>query len=286
MMTKQFTRWNLSSIPLIAALALGILTTSVHADELADKGREIFQKNLHAVVTVQVVMKASRAGSSGNESKQDITGTVIDASGLTVVALSACDPSEMYRRLSEESKVEVEVTDVKILLEDGTELNSEIVLRDKDLDLAFIRPKTKPAHPMTFVDFTKAGTAQVLEPVITLNRLNKAASRAQSAATDRISAVIQKPRTFYTTESGMGGTLGVPAFLLDGKILGIYVVRAVSAAGGPVNIRQNLSAIILPAEDIVKAAQQAPEAKPESDKKDDSDEAKPAAENTSANAEK
>jgi hypothetical protein len=84
----------------------------------------------------------------------------------------------------------------------------------------------------------------------------------------------------------MGGTLGVPAFSLDGKILGIYVVRAVSAAGGPMNIRQNLSAIILPAEAIAKAAQQAPEAKPESDKKDDSDEAKPAAENTSANAEK
>lgn len=283
MMTKQLTRWNLSSIPLLAALVLGILIAPVRADEIADKGREIFKKNLHAVVTVQVVMKASRAGSTGNETKQEITGTVIDPSGLTVVALSACDPSEMYRRLSEDSKVEVEVSDVKILLEDGTELNSEIVLRDKDLDLAFIRPKTKPAHEMAFVDFANSGTAQVLEPIITLNRLNKAASRAQSASTDRISAVIQKPRTFYATESGMGGTLGVPAFSLDGKILGIYVVRAVSAAGGPMNIRQNLSAIILPAEAIAKAAQQAPEAKPESDKKEDS---KPAADDTAVKADK
>ena len=42
--------------------------------------------------------------------------------------------------------METEVNDIKILLEDGAEVPAEIVLRDKDLDLAFIRPKAKPAH--------------------------------------------------------------------------------------------------------------------------------------------
>ena len=46
---------------------------------------------------------------------------------------------------------------MKILLDDGTEVPAEIVLRDKDLDLAFIRPKAKPASPMTSVDLTKSG---------------------------------------------------------------------------------------------------------------------------------
>ena len=77
---------------------------------------------------------------------------MVDPSGLTVLALSACDPSEMYQRMMGEdyprTSVETEVTDMKILLDDGTELPAEIVLRDKDLDLAFIRPKTKPASPM------------------------------------------------------------------------------------------------------------------------------------------
>src|SRR2546422_4160959 len=36
--------------------------------------------------------------------------------------------------------------------DDGTEIPAEIVLRDRDLDLAFIRPKTKPANPMPAVD--------------------------------------------------------------------------------------------------------------------------------------
>jgi hypothetical protein len=239
--------------------------------DLAEKGREILNKNQHAIVTVPVVLKLSSGGGGGQsrEYKQEITGTVVDPSGLTVVALSACDPTEMSRRMSPENKMESEVTDVKILLDDGTELSSEIVLRDKDLDLAFLRPKTKPSSPMTALDLSKSGTAQVLEDVITLNRLNKAVSRAYAASTEQISAVVQKPRTFYVPDSGLSTTtLGCPAFLPDGKLVGIFVMRAVS--GGSGNYRENLSSIILPAEDVLKAAKQAPEAKVDSEKKEES----------------
>ena len=122
---------------------------------------------------------------------------------------------------------------MKILLDDGTELPAEIVLRDKDLDLAFIRPKTKPASPMAAVDLTKSAPAQLLDQVITLNRLNSAAGRAYAASVERISAVIQKPRTFYIPDSTMTSTtLGSPAFALDGNIVGVMVMRAVSSKGG------------------------------------------------------
>ena len=71
---------------------LASLPSLSQADELADKGREIFKKNQRAVVTVQVVvkMKFSLPGMGGqaNESKQDVTGTVVDPSGLTVLSRS------------------------------------------------------------------------------------------------------------------------------------------------------------------------------------------------------
>jgi S1-C subfamily serine protease len=180
-------------------------------------------------------------------------------------------------------KFDTELTDVKILLEDGTELPAEVVLRDKDLDLAFIRPKTKPAQPMPAVDLTNAGQADVLDQVITLNRLGKAAGRAYAASVERISAVVQKPRLFYVPESTMTTTtLGSPAFLPDGKILGICVVRAVSSDGGGMGLfslqPQGLTGIILPAADVLKVAKQAPEAK--------GDAAKPAEEKTDSGAEK
>ena len=246
------------------------------ADELADKGRDIFKKHQHAVVTVQVVQKVTYTSggrtSEPNEMKQDISGTVIDPSGLIVLALSAVDVGELYKRMDPRYKVETEVSDVKILLDDGVEIPAEIVLRDKDLDLAFIRAKSKPASPMAAVDLGKAAKADVLDQVVTLNRLGRAAGRAYSASVERISAVVHKPRTFYIPDSTMTGTsLGSPAFALDGNIVGILVMRSISSGGGGSmnNFRpDNMTSIILPAEDIVKAAKQAPEAKGEDEKKD------------------
>jgi hypothetical protein len=265
------------SKPILFALILGLAGAAAPcpADELAQKGRDIFNKNQQTVVTVQVVLKMTYSGAAKtSETRQEITGTVVDPSGLTVLALSAADPSEMYQRMMAEQasqyKLDAEVTDVKILLADGTELPAEIVLRDKDLDLAFIRPKSKPASPMAAVDFTKSAPAQLLDEVITLNRLNSAAGRAYAASVERISAVIQKPRTFYIPDSTMTSTtLGSPAFALDGKVVGLVVMRAVNSKGGSRNYRENMTSIILPAEDILKGAKQAPEAKGEPEKKEE-----------------
>jgi S1-C subfamily serine protease len=260
---------------IVVALALGLagMTAPCQASELAEKGREIFNKNQQAVVTVQVVLKITASGKS-SETRQDLTGTVVDPSGLTVLALSACDPSEMYQRMMAEQgaqyKLDIEVTDLRILQADGTELPAEIVLRDKDLDLAFIRPKAKLGSPMPAVDLSKSAPVQLLDEVITLNRLNSAAGRAYAASVERISAVIQKPRTFYIPDSTMTTTtLGSPAFSLDGKVVGLLVMRAINSKGGNGrNLRDSMTSIILPAEDVLKGAKQAPEAKGDSEKKE------------------
>ena len=272
--------------PAIAALALLLAANlqTVRADEIGEKGREIFKKYQHAVVTVQVVLKVSYSGSGGsNERKNDITGSVIDPSGLVVVALSACDPSEMLQRMMGEAyskyKLESEITDMKVLLDDGSEVPAEIVLRDKDLDLAFLRPKTKPANPMVALDLSHSSPAQILDQVITLNRLNSAAGRAYAASVERITAVMQKPRTFYIPDSTMTSTgLGSPVFSADGNVVGMILVRTVSGRGGSTrNPNENMTSIILPAQDILQAAKQAPETKPESEKKEEPKEKEPAA---------
>ena len=253
------------TLTFVAVVLSSFLATEMRAGEVGEKGREIFSKNQRAVVTIQVVVKTS-AGSSSRESAREITGTVVDPSGLTVVALSACDPTELNRRLNPAYNVESEVSDLKIL-DDAIELPAEIVLRDKDLDLAFIRPKSKPAAPMQAVDLSRSGTAQVLDEVVSLNRLNKASSRAYSVSPGSIAAVIQKPRVFYIPD-GMSAAYGSPVFSLDGKILGIFVRRAVGGAGSG-NPGDNLAAIIVPAEDILKGVKQAPPARVEGEKKEE-----------------
>jgi hypothetical protein len=104
---------------------------------------------------------------------------------------------------------------------------------------------------------------------VALTRLNSAAGRSCAAYSERVSAMIKRPRKFYIPEVSATGTVpGAPAFALDGNIIGVFVTRTVSAKGaGASNLRNSMTPVILPAEDILKAAKQAPEYKSESEQK-------------------
>jgi len=270
-------------------LLLSLLAVPCRADELTDKGRAIFKEHQHSVVTVQIVVKSKFSvggmGGQSNESRQDVTGSVVDPSGLTVVSLSATDPAQMmqsmFSGMSDEDmkfKMDTELSDLKILLEDGTEVPAEVVLRDKDKDLAFIRPKAKLSTPLRALDLTRSSKAEVLDQVIALNRLGNAAGRAYAASVERISAVVERPRLFYVPETSMTTTtLGAPAFTLDGKLLGLFVMRSLRGGGGgggglfgALSMQaQSMTAIIVPAEDILKAVKQVPAAGEDKDKETD-----------------
>jgi hypothetical protein len=252
-----------------------LLAAPCRADDLASRGRAIFKKYQHTVVTVQIVLKShvsmSGMGGQSSESRQDVTGTVVDPAGLTVLSLTATDPGQMMQTImsgmsDEDSKfkMETELSDVKILLDDGTEVPAEVVLRDRDQDLAFIRPKTKLAAPLAALDLTNSGKAELLDQVVALNRLGSAAGRAYAASIERVSAIVTRPRFFYVPESGANATtLGAPAFTLEGKTLGIFVMRSLKGHGGAGMSMfavqpDNLTGIIIPADQVLKAAKQVP----------------------------
>ncbi len=237
------------------------------ADEFADKGRTIFKEHQQAAVTVQILVrsKVARTGMNTrtNEALHGISGTVIDPSGLTVLSLSATDPGEALQRTAAAQdprlKVETELSSIKILRDDSTEVPAEVVLRDKELDLAFIRPKEKPSAPMPALDLARSGKAQVLDQVIALNRLGTAAGNVHSASVERIAAVVDQPRRFYVPDANMTtATLGAPAFTADGRVLGVFLIRSVESktSGSMLDTpAQNLTGIILPADQILKAAE-------------------------------
>jgi len=261
----------------LAVWGLVGIVSSVSAQEgVESKGRAILEKNQDAVVTVQLVIKQKfsmmGAGSEEDESKQEATGVVIAPDGLTVLALSTTDPTSIYEsmvsNMDDKFKIESNLSDVKILLGDGTEIPAKVVLRDKDLDLAFIRPTEKPAKPLAALDLSQSGEPQMLDPLIALNRLGRVAGRAYCASIERVYAVVHKPRTFYVpgndpTHSGLGS----PLFTLDGKIVGIITLRTIKTSSGGLGgmmgslaggMDDSMIAIIVPAADIEEAALQAP----------------------------
>ncbi len=279
---KFYTLMKKCSLFLTLALAASLLLPAKAEAQDAAKAREVFKKHQASVITIQLVIKNKFGfggiGNDSRESRQEVSGTVIDASGLTVTSLSSIDSSGMMQMFmsefggdEEESakfKMDSEVSDVKLLAPDGTELPAEIVLRDKDLDLAFIRPKAKPSVALTALDLGNSAKVDVLDQVLTVNRLGKVAGRAYAASLERINAVVQRPRLFYVPGSDATATgLGCPAFTLDGKVVGLFVMRSVKSSGGGMNMFNMQSSpvmpILLPADDVKKIAAQVPAAKEE-----------------------
>jgi len=262
------------SIWLIAALLVLILMGLACAVTALDtaEGRKVVQAHDGAVVTIELVLEttSSYEGTSDKEQRKvSTTGTVIDPGGLVVTSLTELNPSEMYTRLmadDEGFRTSSRTVDAKIKLPDGTEIPADFVLRDRDLDLAFLRRRIAPAKPMTYVDLANSGEPEMLDEVMVLSRLGLAASKSLGVTTDRIRAVVTKPRTFYLLNPSAHSNLGGPGFMQDGKVVGISVLRySVSKStdrrsrGG---MDDMISVIILPAATVSNAAEQAKKAAP------------------------
>ena len=258
----------------VAAITLACATAFLaSADELADKGRAVLEKSKASVVTVRIVIKMQMSmpnfPSREEEMKTESTGTIIDPSGLTVMSLNETDPSGMFEDMMgsrEGFEVKSSIGDLKILQDDGTEIAAQVVLRDRDLDLAFIRPTEAPKSPLPAVDLTKAVTPGLLDPIVTITRLGRVASREHAVSIERVSAIVSRPRTFYVMGKDPTQTsLGSPALTIDGDAIGLCVMRSIKRGGDSGmsmfgGSDDNMLAIVVPAADILEVAKQAPAA--------------------------
>lgn len=256
----------------ILLVVCGTIVASL-ADEAAETqtAKEILKRHQDAVIWVSAVLKTQMTGMGvqfghGQEQKAEALGTIIDPSGLTVVSYSMLDMMSMFSDFSvsmdgEQEKIgsKSQFSDVKMRLADGTEIPAKLVLRDPDLDLAFLLPEKKEGEKLPIFSSIKLETApkaEVLDKLITLARLGKALDCQPLVAVSRISAVVKKPRTFYVTSEMTG--LGTPVFTLNGKVLGISLMRkAPKSAGMAAMMAGGISPVIIPAEDVMEIAQQA-----------------------------
>jgi S1-C subfamily serine protease len=238
--------------------------------------RELVRKWQDAIVNVRVTLKLrmSVGGREMNASddSSDTVGTVIDPSGLTVLSLGALNPGAMMNKImgaasqggGERPQLSSEPTDVKIRIPDGREVSARIVLRDEDLDLAFLMPSAKLDKPLVSIDLANATKPSLLDEVVVLSRLGRVGGWAPAASLHNIGAIIEKPRTFFVTDAPGGGTsMGTPAFLPNGKIVGLMTLRSIDP-GRPGMLAMmgtseglGLLPVILPAEDVLEIAKQA-----------------------------
>jgi hypothetical protein len=256
-------------------LACGVLVSApARAQDSRAAARELVKKWQDAIVNVRVVvkMRMSMGGREmqSNDDTIEAVGTVIDPGGLTVVSLSSINPGPMMTKLvasgsggGQNLEIASEPTDLKIRLADGRELQSTIALRDEDLNLAFIRPVNAPQKPLVAVNLADAAQPALLDQVVVFGRLGRVGGWAPSASLRDIGGIVLKP-TFFVL-AGESAGIGTPAFLPNGKIVGILTVRQISndrpsafaAMSGPEGL--GLLSVILPADDVLEIAKQTTE---------------------------
>jgi hypothetical protein len=265
----------------------GLLAASaarVHADDqtLIASGRKLLKNSANALVGVTAIaklqIKATGAGSQEKEMKIDCTSLVIDPSGLSITSLTNLNPTNAMPRMRAQGKngepidisIDCELRGIKLRLFDGTEVPARVVLKDDDLDVAFLAPNEPLSDAnkkkIAVVPLDSVKPVEVLDQFIQLGRTGKDFNYIPAVQLSYVAAVVTKPRTYYL---GATASMGTPVFNEQGKLAGM-VARYVTAEkeGGGDALTTALrgaqgggaNRVILPTADIAKLVDQAKDA--------------------------
>lgn len=268
---------------LMCILSMFIAASSAHAADEGEAARAILGKSGDAVVSVKATIKVRVIVGGSEQMKEEneveTLATVIDPSGLAVLSCSSIDPTRIYSGFLKKLKasgegpqmdIKSDIAGLTMVMPDGQEIPAKVILRDGDLDIAFISPAEKLKKPAVAIDISGEGKPNVIDTVLILGRLDKAEGRSPSVSLNRIEAVISLPRRVYVADSDtLMNRLGAPVFSLDGKLVGISLLRITKAAdksrmgsllSGGMNAL-GIMPVVLPAGDVSAVAKQAMEIK-------------------------
>jgi len=238
----------------VAAPLTGGLRAAPPAEAAA--GRALVQRYADAIVGVELVLitkvKMGDREQPPREQRVDVNGTVISASGLTVTSLAAVDPQVQFDALRGSAQggrmelVGVEFKEVKLRLADGKEVPAKFVLKDADLDLAFMAPETAEAgRDYAHVKLDDATEGVVLADYFFVARAPKSLQRIPLVRGSEVIGIVEKPRRFFLVTDQ---SVGTPLFDPQGRVLGISLQPFASGRA---------SVIVMPAADIAEMAKQA-----------------------------
>ena len=256
----------LRSLLLAACCCAAIMPAKISAapEAQAAAGRALVKRFADAIVSVELVVtikvKMGDREQPPREQRIEVNGTVISPSGLTVTTLGQVDPQATLEALRAGSGggsrmpeiVGSEFKEVKLRLADGKEVPAKFVLKDADLDLAFMAPEATPENAerqFAYVKLEDNTKGALLEDYFYIGRAAKIQQRVPLVRATEITGIVEKPRRFYLLTDQMLQWMGTPVFNADGRVLGITLQHFANG--------QRSGLVVLPAEDIAEMAKQA-----------------------------
>lgn len=248
---------SLGFVVVVTLLAPQLAVGAPEADAAA--GRELVKRYADAIVGVELVvtlkMKMNDREAPPREQRVEINGTVISPSGLTVTTLAEVDPQATIDSLRAGMPgggrgVEImgsEFKEVKLRLADGKEVPARFVMKDADLDLAFMAPETaEPGREFSHVKLEQSAEGALLNAYYFVARAPKTLQRVPLVRRTEIMGIVEKPRRLFLLTDQVPGT---PVFDPQGKVLGVTLQHFANG--------RRTGFVVLPAADIAEMAAQA-----------------------------
>lgn len=269
-------RTSRSLLLMAAAFTAGIPMSveTARAGESADFAKVLADK-ASVLVTIKFVLKVKMGPMMGgdHESENEITGVMIDSKGLILCSNTQLGGfAAMMKRMIGSMGGDISATpsDLKVLIGDeAEEHDAELLARDTELDLAWVRIKEPGDKAFDHVDFAKGVKPRIGQRVVMVRRLDKFFGRTPAVLDGRIGGITNKPRELYIPAGAATMANGLPVYTENGQVVGVTVMQTpeeddvemnpMAMFGRVLGMQDMMTGLILPAADVAKATKRAME---------------------------
>jgi len=209
-----------------------------------------------AIVNIHFVMRFDAGGGGGEQSQEnEVHGVLIDPSGIVLISSASMFG---YEGLG----VQITPQEIKVMVgPDTAGLDAEVLMRDRERDLAWLRITAEVEEPLPSINFAEGTKATLGQKLLQVWKLDKFFDLAPYVTAGRVGAVVTKPRELFIANGEIA--IGLPVFDEAGHPLGFSVLQLpteeeMSAMSGSNPYAAQLFArTVLPAEAVHAATEQA-----------------------------
>jgi hypothetical protein len=240
-----------------AALALvsPAPVTPAPAPALAIDDGGVYASVAESVAPAIVAVKFVMAMDGGENQDNEIHGVLIDPAGIVLVSSASMFGVEGMG-------MSIRPQEIKILVGDDTAgLEAEVLVRDRERDLAWLRITEEVESPLPAIDFAAGAEATLGQTVLQVWKLDKFFDRAPYISEGRVAAQVSKPRNLFIASGEI--TIGLPVVNVEGSPLGFGVLQLptqeemAAMSGSNMYSRMIFARTILPAAEVAEATTQA-----------------------------
>ncbi len=245
-----------------------LLVQAVFSDEFSETGKQLLEKGRSRIVSLKVVA-STLSKNQKEEIKIESQGLLLDEKGTVLVAFSSIDPVKYLIRMlsalgmggqtANLKKIASNIDDIKYVLDNGKEVQARLVITDKDLDLAIIKPE-KPGEKFDFFEVKELEKPALFDKMLVFFRLSKDFNRELSFVSTSVNCRLSKPEELFLVEGGL--PTGCILFNQQGRFAGLSVSRGGEEEDSrSLGMSNTLVTSILPVKEIMDIIKQAGEKK-------------------------